>query len=245
VFPTLLSSATPMLSRSSSIGILATSQLARYLPGNVGQHIARGGMLAARGFSMTAIVPALFLEAILSVMAACAVAGAALAFFPSDGLLPVGWEGLVGILALGVLVLCAIRFWPRIAPRISRRFPTMAQAPLISAAAAARCIGVYAFNYVFVGLGLYLIARVVSPDAGSPGMFIGAFALSWIVGFLAPGLPAGLGVREGVLVALLEPALGTPAAVTLAALHRLSTTLGDALAAALGAGLLWHARQND
>lgn len=243
MFPTLLSSEAPVLSRSTSIGILATSQLARYLPGNVGQHIARGGMLTARGIGMAAVVPALMIEALLSVMSACVVAGPALLLFPPGAPLPVGWQVLVCTLALGTFALLGLRAWPRLAGRLGDRFSTWSRALAISPSVALRCVGMYGLNYIFVGFGLYLVAVAVSPEAGAPGLFVGAFALSWIVGFLAPGLPAGLGVREGVLVALLTPTLGTTAAVTIAALHRLSTTAGDALAAALGATLLWRSRK--
>lgn len=243
MFPALLSSEGARLSRSASIGILATSQLARYLPGNVGQHIARGGMLTSRGFTMSAIVPALMIEALLSVMAACFVACVALLLFPPRIALPVGWPVLLGILAFGFLALPLLRLWPGIADRLGQRFGTLYRSLLVSPSLALRCVGVYALNYIFVGAGLYLIARAIQPDPGPAGLFMGAFALSWIVGFLAPGLPAGLGVREGILVALLEPTLGTTGAVTLAALHRLSTTVGDALAAALGAALLWRVRK--
>jgi uncharacterized membrane protein YbhN (UPF0104 family) len=57
--------------------------------------------------------------------------------------------------------------------------------------------------------------------------FIGAFASSWLLGFLAPGAPAGLGVREAALALWLEPALGAPSAVLLIVLLRVATTLGD------------------
>jgi uncharacterized membrane protein YbhN (UPF0104 family) len=48
-----------------------------------------------------------------------------------------------------------------------------------------------------------------SLDTGANPFFVFcAFALSWLVGFLAVPIPAGVGVREAVLVALL-PGVGT------------------------------------
>ena len=48
--------------------------------------------------------------------------------------------------------------------------------------------------------------------------------------------PAGAGVREVVLVALLSPVLGVGAATAVALVSRVLTTAGDLLAAGLAAG---------
>jgi glycosyltransferase 2 family protein len=55
----------------------------------------------------------------------------------------------------------------------------------------------------------------------------GAFALAWTVGNLAPFAPAGIGVREAVLVALLGPAVGVPVAIGAAASSRIVWTIGE------------------
>ena len=63
---------------------------------------------------------------------------------------------------------------------------------------------------------------------------MGAMALAWLAGFLTPGAPAGLGVRESVLLIILAPAAGEASILALAALFRIVTVLGDGLLA-LGA----------
>jgi hypothetical protein len=75
---------------------------------------------------------------------------------------------------------------------------------------------------------LDLQARFIFDVADSHLLLLsGAFALSWIVGYITPGAPAGLGVREVVLVSLLTPALGGGNAVGLSLALRLATTIGD------------------
>jgi uncharacterized membrane protein YbhN (UPF0104 family) len=60
------------------------------------------------------------------------------------------------------------------------------------------------------------------------------FAIAWIAGYLVPGAPGGLGVREAMMVMVLSPVLGAGAAVGLSLTLRLTTTLGDAVAFGLG-----------
>ena len=65
---------------------------------------------------------------------------------------------------------------------------------------------------------------------------IGGFALAWSIGFVAVFAPAGAGVREVLLVALLSPVLGVGAATAVALVSRVLTTVGDLLAAGLAVG---------
>ncbi len=218
------------------IAILCVSQLARYVPGNVGQHLARGSMLAAQGIPTAAIVLSLTLETLLAVAAAglLAVLALGIGFDASTHLGP--WAVVMALVAsLGIVALLAIG--PRILPRRFRDHAWVLSLHRVSWRTRMACLACYAANYVNVGAGLALLAY--SLDApGSPLLYVAAFAVAWIVGFLAPGLPAGLGAREGVLVALLAPTTGAATAVVIATAHRLSTTLGDALAACAGAMLL-------
>jgi hypothetical protein len=58
---------------------------------------------------------------------------------------------------------------------------------------------------------------------------LGVFSLSWIAGFLAPGAPGGLGVRETVIVLMLGSAVGEGPALGAALLLRMVTAAGDVL----------------
>jgi uncharacterized membrane protein YbhN (UPF0104 family) len=64
---------------------------------------------------------------------------------------------------------------------------------------------------------------------------IAAVALSWAAGLVVVIVPAGAGVREGVLTYLLASSMGSGRALALALLGRLALTLADAFGAALGA----------
>jgi uncharacterized membrane protein YbhN (UPF0104 family) len=68
--------------------------------------------------------------------------------------------------------------------------------------------------------------------------YVGAFAIAWIVGFVAIYAPGGIGVREAVLVALLRGRLGSADALVLAVTSRLVLAVVDVVAAAAGAVIL-------
>ena len=60
--------------------------------------------------------------------------------------------------------------------------------------------------------------------------FTWCFALAWVLGFIVPGAPGGIGVREVVFTKLFDGTLGEGVAVCLAVVLRVITILGDLLA---------------
>jgi uncharacterized membrane protein YbhN (UPF0104 family) len=60
-----------------------------------------------------------------------------------------------------------------------------------------------------------------------------AFAAAYVAGYIAVFAPAGAGIREGVLVVLLQPIMAREAAVVLAIIARLWTTAIELIPAAL------------
>ncbi len=60
-----------------------------------------------------------------------------------------------------------------------------------------------------------------------------AFAAAYVAGYIAVFAPAGAGIREGVLVVLLQPIMAREAAVVLAVIARLWTTAVELIPAAL------------
>ena len=64
-----------------------------------------------------------------------------------------------------------------------------------------------------------------------------SFVSAWLIGFLSFLTPAGLGVREAILVALLLPYVPTAQGMLLAVAARLSWTVIELLGVALGVQL--------
>ncbi|MBB6350747.1 hypothetical protein FHU36_007319 [Nonomuraea muscovyensis] len=78
------------------------------------------------------------------------------------------------------------------------------------------------------GLHLYFVL----PEAGLV-FAVGAFALSWCLGIMTFVVPAGAGVREAVMVAVLAPVLDSGAAIAVALCSRAVIIVGDLICAGL------------
>ena len=164
------------------VSILGRTQIAKYLPGNVGHHLTRSALAIECGIPLRAVARTLTMEAVL-------LAGTGIG---------------VGLLALPVLR------------------PAWRRAVLADS-----------INFLLLGSALAVLAfAVADPPLTILPLAIGAFAVSWVAGFLVPGAPAGLGVREAVLVAFLSPAVERALPIVLG--FRLATTLGDCLSLGLG-----------
>lgn len=101
------------------------------------------------------------------------------------------------LIAVSVLVLILRRFTAALKSIIER----------VNLKDTVKVTGVYMLIFIFNGLILSWILREVGVDI-SKNVFIykiiGAYSVSWIIGFLTPGAPGGIGVREAVISLLLK-----------------------------------------
>lgn len=217
--------------------IMGITQMAKYVPGNIGQHIGRAGMAIGKGIGVGPLTASVTVEALLAVLAAVAV-GLGCIGMSHAGLRVLSRENAVLVMvaaaAVGALVIglaLARRVLPRLLRRLSVVSPVGAERPLLPGfRSMALAFAVYCANYLAIGIGIFAMARLLLPQSPQdPLLLAGSFALAWIVGFFTPGAPAGLGVREGVMLAMLHMNyLSADALVVIIAL-RLATTLGDAI----------------
>jgi glycosyltransferase 2 family protein len=146
------------------------------------------------------------------------------------------------LLALTPVLLVILH--PRVlSPLLDRGFRLLKREPLerpLTFGNTVRACGFLLVTWVFYGLSLLALAGPLGLTG--PGSFFlatGGYALAWSAGVLVLGIvPAGIGVREVVLAAVLVPVLGSGAATTVVAASRIVQTLGDALWALAAAVLL-------
>jgi uncharacterized membrane protein YbhN (UPF0104 family) len=157
------------------------------------------------------------------------------------GLLAVGGAlavpGDLGALPYAAVVVGAAALAPPLLRRLADRSAGNGVRSRIGAAQLAWSVALMAVVWACYGASLLLL---VPGSAGGPPGAVGAaaaFALAHAVGVLVVLAPAGVGAREGVLVALLAPALGVPGAAAVALLSRVVHALADFLVA--GAAAAW------
>jgi hypothetical protein len=201
------------------------AQVAKYLPGNVFHFAYRHVAARQEGVSHASLVAALGLESALLLAAAGILALGVVADPRIDALVPWARRSIVFVPLLAVAAWLALSY---VAPRFGvPAAPASKRAPRIAL--------VLAIDLAFFLLaGAALRALGSQSDALPFGAWCGWLALAWIVGYVTPGAPAGLGLREAVLTLGLSPALGESEALALALLYRLVTAVSDGAAALLG-----------
>jgi hypothetical protein len=226
---------------SRVLAISLTSQLAKYLPGNVAHHVGRAVLAGRSGIPAVVSLFSILLETFW-VMAVAASLGLVFVLWfwgsmSSERLTGVG----LTLLAVGMVAAAA-------APHLlHRQWTTLSQGYLIRHGVsqtplnpptwrlAVVSMSCYLLIYMMMGLVISLLGWLFFSAQLQNVLLLGsAFALAWVVGFISPGSPAGLGIREVILLQVLSPLYGNETASATTALLRLLTVTGDALGYLLG-----------
>ena len=202
-----------LTSRSKRLALRGTfyiAQLTKYLPaGGVIQVASQLGLAPTAGVPLKRAAVAVPVSAI-GALSACATFGCGLAFVAD---LP-GWaRTLAGLSVLTVILLYrplmarALDLARRLIPRTPHADQLPRQVDIVA---------FYLWALVTIGslCGGYTVLLLSVTDGINGAVVFCAFAMSWAIGFLAVPIPAGIGVREAVLVAAVP---GVPAAPLLAA----------------------------
>lgn len=198
--------------------IHATTQFAKYLPGNVGHYLGRHYLARREGVSDTALVAGTLAEACLLLCAAAIWAaaglGAALPLHMYSALERTPWYLPVSI---AVIFACASVIF------VSRRTWGLRRPKWLAAG--------LALYLAFFGC-MALCLSLCIPDSAPYVPFrtiAAAAAASWMVGFVALGAPAGIGVREAMLILLLRDRIPESDALIAALSFRVATFGADLL----------------
>lgn len=224
------------VSHLSAQTIFATSQFGKYLPGNVGHHVGRVVLAREAGMPIGIVLNTLIVEAIWGAGIAVGLSILALTFYvdtlalgPLDGLGLGTLGAMFGLLLTAPWIASYIlsRLMPGLVSRLFGRGTL--HVPRVRTALAAS--GLYVACFLSAGFILKLHAEWLFniSDTGLLQMTC-VFAVAWFAGYIVPGAPGGIGVRESVMVLMLAPLFGSGVAVGLGITLRLTTTLGDATA---------------
>lgn len=99
---------------------------------------------------------------------------------------------------------------------------------------------IYAIVLAILGAILVLICGFIfdaNIDANYIAKIITYYMLAWVLGFIVPGAPGGIGVREAILVLLLSPVIGDTVTLSAALIHRLISIIGDLIGYVIALGL--------
>ncbi|MFL5560771.1 MAG: hypothetical protein ACJ79K_04765 [Gemmatimonadaceae bacterium] len=198
--------------------IWALSNLARFIPGAIWQFAGIAGLAADAGASPIAATGGVVLQQLVVLVTGLAVAAA---FLPSLALraFPLSYQGAVALAVASTAVVTILL--PRgaaLLQRLTARFFARAIIfPSMRVGAVARYTVALIVPWLAYGVAFWLFARGTVGDR-APGLplSIASFTAAYVWGIIWVPVPAGLGVREAALVALLAPQTGSDVAVILA-----------------------------
>jgi glycosyltransferase 2 family protein len=201
------------------------SNLARYVPGNVWSYVGAVELARREGVARRTTLAVMALTQVLSVAVALLVGLPVLLAERAR----LGRPALLGMLTVALVSVVAVVFRRRLLELARRRFPELEPGDLTpSASTVALLVFGYAAYWLLTGLAFAVFVRSLYPlPAAEVPLAAAAYAAAYAAGFLSLLTPAGLGVREGVLVVALAPVLPAGPALVVALLSRLWMMLAE------------------
>jgi hypothetical protein len=97
----------------------------------------------------------------------------------------------------------------------------------------AAVVAVNALGWLGTTTAVYVLVAAATGSAPGFVWLAGLYTAGYLVGFVTPLAPGGLGAREGTLVLLLGPRYGTGVALGISLMIRVVNVVGELLAVAL------------
>lgn len=228
-----------------SARILFRTMIAKYLPGNIGHHVGRGALAKSElGIPLRVTLTTIAQESVLATIATTFVG---ISFYKagwSHGAHPEAAANLAPIFALlacFAIGLILLGSFLRKAPDLDASRPNWKKLLLGFAppsAIVSRVFVTYLASNLLNVLAVVILAYAIASSEAQDIMAVcGAYLLSWIIGFLLPGAPGGLGVREAAFIMMLDERFPPTILLALAISLRVANVFADVLIFLVGLAL--------
>ncbi|MGH3295209.1 MAG: lysylphosphatidylglycerol synthase transmembrane domain-containing protein [Trebonia sp.] len=217
------------LSVGVSSRVVFVGQLGKYLPGSVWPVVVQMELATEHKVPRSRAAAASVIGMCLSLLCALIVALVTLPF--AHGLTKYWWGFLIALPLLICLYPPVLNWLLRLGFKILRREPPD---QALSGRVILVAMAWYVVSWIFYGLHIYVMAlRLGIHPLSGLTLCIGAFALSWAIGFVIILAPAGAGFRDVMLIAVLSTQMSVGAATAITLVSRVATLLADTLAAGI------------
>ena len=219
------------------------ANLMKYIPGNIFQYVGRNEIAIEYDLSHKKVALTTVLDIGANVLGVLIIS---LVGYMS------GWQSWldnnrqnvsliikIALIVLAVFVILGIllrkhliRFWKKICSYFTiRNFKIYL-----------KCVLIYMFFAVYTGLIYVVILQQILNMPISYRDFpilVGAYLLSWLLGFLMPGAPGGIGIREAALTLFLAGRYDIDGVLLGIIIYRLINTIGD-FVGFFGVSVIYH-----
>jgi uncharacterized membrane protein YbhN (UPF0104 family) len=216
------------LPRMQAMSLYLASQLARYTPGKIGLPLVRMEGAPRLGLTRTLVGISILVESL-----SWTATGAVLGFLLLAVTVPDAGLGAVlgklalpgfGLSLLGLLVAMSVDR-TRYPQKVRALLAPGGQGPIVPLALPLIQVAYWSL----VAVHGYLMSRALGASFDSGMTSMGFYVVASVAGFVVLAAPAGLGVREAVLLAGLTPSVGASGALGAALISRAASLVADIL----------------
>lgn len=218
--------------------VFTKANIMKYVPGNVFQYVGRNEIATVLKLDHVNVASATVAEIILMVLAAGTLSiiliGAHTIQYLHSHLLQILLIAVAGLALVGGVLLILYKKKKEKLLKYLNDYKTLFKSRR-SILCLFFCFLFYICTFLFIGFLFILVLRIcvtndLSPSAG--GIIIGAFILSWLAGYITPGAPGGIGIRELLMTAIVAGSgiADVDSITTASAVYRVINILGDVLA---------------
>lgn len=209
--------------------VYAKANIGKYLPGNVMHYVERNLFADKLGISQKKLAASSLFE-VLSLVGSALLIALLVSFSQlQEALLEIFGEGyvkiVIGAIAIGLVCFMALCFLLR-----KRLLVVLKEYTFSDFIKSLVCnMLLYGLSLVMLGVVMVILYCYMggSFQIKSAELIVSGYIIAWVLGFIVPGAPGGIGVRELVVTLLLGSIVGQGMIVTLSITHRLITVIGD------------------
>ncbi len=214
--------------------VFLMGQLGKYIPGGVWTVLAQASLAHELKVPRTRSGTASLMAILLAIVTAFGLGAVLLLISGRDVLGKYGWALLLVVPVLALLQPDVMVMVGRLASRVTGRNVQLERIPERTLLSAAAWLSA---GQVVNGVQILLIAGPVAGSYPPVLLMIGLFAFASAAGLLVPIAPAGVGIREVILVFGLVGFMDKGSALLVVLMSRLVVTIADFGLAAMGAAI--------
>ena len=212
-----------IVSFRNAFWIMTSSQIAKYVPGGIWFVLGRVYLGKAEKIREEITALSVIIETGLTFMVGVLLFALS-AIFVQEKI------SAQFLLAIPVFCLFLIMLYPPVINRFMNFILKILRRPAINLDVA--YVQILQLSFFFIGLWVaqiigffFLVNAVYTIPFSKVFNLAAAYVVSWMIGFIVPFAPGGLGVREGMMTLLLQPLLPTPLAIAISFIARVWITL--------------------
>ncbi|MCI5845581.1 MAG: flippase-like domain-containing protein [Oscillospiraceae bacterium] len=227
------------ISGKQALPVYTKSNLMKYIPGNVFHYVARNQLAAESQISHVDVAMATIVDIGMSILAPFLIS-LILMQRHIRILLSIYRNTFLTVLFLVIVLLCIVfillrlKFWEQV-KQYCRKYRLLLKRKTLVQLLMTFLLYLLQSLFHLVLYSIPLLFGLISIPSEKIPQFLGAYLFSWIIGFITPGSPGGIGVREAVMMLICNSFIDNSAIMSYVVMMRFVSICADVVAFGFGA----------